>query len=85
MQETKSGRFSGETSSSREALLLDPEHYNFDESITRKKSRKWLKPVFIHALIFASYTLAFMALTKNIKGQNCHPNMIFCKHPGPSI
>ncbi|EHL02850.1 hypothetical protein M7I_1113 [Glarea lozoyensis 74030] len=63
MQDSKPSRFSGETASSREALLPDPEHYNFDENVSRKKPRKWFKPVFVHA--------------KSIRGENCHPNMIF--------
>ncbi|KAG9233644.1 hypothetical protein BJ875DRAFT_535257 [Amylocarpus encephaloides] len=75
----KEKRISSErTSTSSLPLLPDPQDYDFgDENLRPKKRQTWCRPLFLHTLIFATYTLALMGLAKSIRGQNCHADMIF--------
>lgn len=81
MSESKEREAFEEGSNSSSSLLLpDPQDYGFEEDIhPKKKSRTWLRPLYIHILIMVFYTIVFFFMAKTLRGQNCHPDMIFCK------
>lgn len=81
MSESKDHELSEDGSNSSSSLLLpDPQDYGYEEDIhSKKKARTWLRPIYIHILILVSYTILFISMAKSLRGQNCHPDMIFCK------
>ncbi|KAJ4301949.1 hypothetical protein N0V90_004045 [Kalmusia sp. IMI 367209] len=77
MASNKEKDFSPSESSSTLPLLPDKEDYdNFHTVIRRQK--KWYKsPFIVHIIIFCAYTIAFLAVSESLRGENCHKSMVY--------
>lgn len=53
----------------------EEEHHSF----TRRKPKFPVWPFIVHLIIFCAYTIAFLAYSKSVQGENCHKSLIYCK------
>lgn len=70
--------FSSNDGSGMLPLLSGEQEYEEEHhAFTRRKPKFPVWPFIVHLIIFSAYTIAFLAYSKSVQGENCHKSLIY--------